>query len=162
MYKDLAGPREVLDCLQPRWGKAILKVLLGWCGCTVVSKGVACVSLSAGEHCCQTSPERACKRVSEGTEVKLITPFSKVFVALTWIYSANKLLKPYVKQYLIHRKLFNSPWESLTSFLGRESCLLCTHWPKSSCSPNPDWPWGVTCGACLNIFQEVQEENVLT
>lgn len=134
-------------CSLTGWGKATLKVLLGRCVCTVVSEGMACVSFCAGEHCCQTSPERICKRVSEGTEVKLITPFSKVFVALICIYSANKLLKPYVKQYLIHWKLFNSPWTFLTSFLRRESCPLCTHWPKSLHSPNPDCPWGVSCGA---------------
>lgn len=67
------------------------------------------------------------KSLSKGTEVKLITPFSKTFVALICIYSANKPLKVNVKEFLIHQKLFNSLWKSLTSFLRRKSCWFCTH-----------------------------------
>lgn len=118
------------------------------------------VSFCAGEHCCRTSPDRECKRVSEGGEVKLITPFSKAFVALLCIYSGNKLLKPYVKQYLIHRELFNSPWKSLTSFLRIVFFVLIgpsPHVHQIQTGPEvlpvePVWAEG--------IFQEVQEKRV--
>lgn len=149
-------------CSLTGWGKATLKVLLGWCGCCVVSKGMVCVLFCAGEHCYQISPERECRN-SEGAEVKLIAPFSKVFVALICIYSANKLLKPYVKQYLIHWKLFNSSWKSLTWFL-RKRILPALY----SLAPSPHIHQIQTVPKVLpvepvwaeSIFHEVQEKRV--